>query len=130
MYVSKTASIDADYSIRVRDGLLDVTGTGKDAEEAQLKSQRLEISGDSVTQGKAEAIIRDSYVAITYGDSKIADRFDANTDGYGYAKGFTFIDSRVEAGTLVINDSLMLKELTSTSALSPMQVSSNLRNQL
>ena len=106
LYVSQTGSIDADYSIRVRDGLLDVTGTGKDAEEAQLKSERLEISGDSVTGGKAEAIIRDSYVSITYSGGKIADSFDGKIDGYGYAKSFKFINSRVEAGNLVINDNV------------------------
>ncbi|MBR7138008.1 MAG: hypothetical protein IKD44_00530, partial [Lentisphaeria bacterium] len=104
LFVSETGSIDADYSIRVRDGLLDVTGSGKDAVEAQLKSQRLEINGNP--EGEAKAVIRDSYVSITYGGGKIADRFDSNTDGYGYAKSFEFTDSRVEAGSLVINDAV------------------------
>ena len=106
MYVSQTGAIDAQYGIRVRDGLLDVTGTGKDAAEAQLKSQRLEVSGDSVTGGAAKIILKDTYANITYGGGRIADRFDSNTDGFGFAKGFEFINSRVVTGTLQFFDTV------------------------
>jgi|GEM_PF-3899256 len=106
--VSKTASIDADYSIRVRGGVLNVVGTGKDAEEAQLKSQRLEINGAGIEGGAASVVnIKDSYVSITYGGGDIADSFDMqNNRDYGYAKEFNFENSRVETGTLKLGDSV------------------------
>ncbi len=106
--VSKTASIDADYSIRVRGGVLNVVGTGKDAEVAQLKSQRLEINGAGIEGGAASVVnIKDSYVSITYGNGDIADSFDMqNNRDYGYAKEFNFENSRVETGTLQLGDSV------------------------
>ena len=106
--VSKTASIDADYSIRVRGGVLNVVGTGKDAEEAQLKSQRLEINGAGIEGGAASVVnIKDSYVSITYGNGDIADSFDMqNNRDYGYAKEFNFENPRVETGTLKLGDSV------------------------
>ena len=102
--VSATGSIDADYSIRVRDGELNVTGSGKDAAAAQLKSQRLELHGDA--SGAASAYIKDSYISISYGSGRIADRFDNNADGLGYAKNFTFENSRVESGSLLLTDAV------------------------
>ena len=102
--VSATGSIDADYSIRVRDGELNVTGSGKDAAAAQLKSQRLELHGDA--SGAASAYIKDSYISISYGSGRIADRFDNNADGLGYAKSFTFENSRVESGSLLLTDAV------------------------
>lgn len=101
--VTENGSIDADYSIRVRDGILNVTGSGKDAETAQLKSQRLELNGDA--SGAAKAVINDSYVSITYGSGRIADRFDNNAAD-GYAKSFEFNNSRVEADSLSLIDTV------------------------
>ena len=102
--VSSTGSIDADYSIRVRDGILNVTGAGKDAETAQLKSQRLELGGSA--DGDSKIIIKDSFVDITYGDGKIADRFDNNTDGVGFNKSFVFQNSKVVSDSLNLLDTV------------------------
>ena len=114
--VSKTGSIDADYSIRVRGGELNVVGNGKDAEEAQLKSQRLEINGAGIEGGKKSVVnIKDTYISITYGGGNIADSFDmqGNRD-YGYAKEFNFENSKVETGILKLGDSVTVFNGTGT----------------